>query len=199
MIYLVRHGESEANISKRFSGITDVNLSSKGKSEAKLAGQNLKLEKISHVFTSPLIRAKDTAKIICKEINYDENKIIIENSLIEVNFGLFENLTWDEISSAYKNESENWIKDKVKYKFPQGEGYADIIKRISKFIDNVPDNSLVVTHFGVIQSVMLYLNIADEISLWDYKISNCDIVVLNEKKFERIIKNNVIEQLKKNC
>lgn len=189
MIYLVRHGESEANINKRFSGITDVNLSLKGRKEARLAGQYLKSEKISHIFTSPLIRAKDTAKIICNEINYDVNKIITENSLIEVNFGLFENLTWDEISSTYKDESENWIKDKVKYKFPQGEGYDDIIKRISGFIENVPDNSLIVTHFGVIQSIMLYLNIADDINLWNFKISNCDIVVLNNKKFERIIRN----------
>lgn len=189
MIYLVRHGESEANINKRFSGITDVALSLNGRNEARLAGQNLKFEKISHVFTSPLIRAKDSAKIICNEINYDENKIIIENSLIEVNFGLFENLTWDEISSTYKDESEIWIKDKLKYRFPQGEGYDDIIKRISKFIDNVPDNSLIVTHFGVIQSIMLYLNITDDINLWDFKISNCDIVVLKDKKFERIIRN----------
>lgn len=198
MIYLVRHGESEANISKRFSGITDVKLSLNGREEAKLAGQNLMLEKVIHVFTSPLIRAKDTAKIICNEINFDKNKIVIENSLIEVNFGLFENLTWDEISTTYKDESENWIKDKLKYIFPQGEGYNDIIKRISEFIDNVPDNSIVVTHFGVIQAIMLYLNIANEKNLWDYKISNCDIVVLNNKKFERIIRNKIMES-ENNC
>lgn len=190
MIYLVRHGESEANINKRFSGITDVNLSLKGREQARQAGLNLKFEKISNIYSSPLIRARDTAQIISKEINFDENKIKTDNSLIEVNFGLFENLTWDEISSSYKDESENWIANKIKYKFPEGEGYYDIIKRVSFFIDNVPDNSIIVTHFGVIQSILLYLNIADEMNLWNFKISNCDILVLKNRKFDRIIRND---------
>lgn len=190
MIYLVRHGESEANINKRFSGITDVNLSLKGREQARQAGLNLKFEKISNIYSSPLTRARDTAQIISKEINFDENKINTDNSLIEVNFGLFENLTWDEIESSYKDESENWIANKIKYKFPEGEGYYDIIKRVSFFIDNVPDNSIIVTHFGVIQSILLYLNIADEMNLWNFKISNCDILVLKNRKFDRIIRND---------
>jgi broad specificity phosphatase PhoE len=190
MIYLVRHGESEANINKRFSGITDVNLSLKGREQARQAGLNLKFEKISNIYSSPLTRARDTAQIISKEINFDENKINTDNSLIEVNFGLFENLTWDEIESSYKDESESWIANKIKYKFPEGEGYYDIIKRVSFFIDNVPDNSIIVTHFGVIQSILLYLNIADEMNLWNFKISNCDILVLKNRKFDRIIRND---------
>lgn len=191
MIYLVRHGESEANIQKRFSGITDVELSLKGKNQAIIAGQNLKSEKISHIYTSPLKRAKDTAKIICDEINIDENKIITDINLIEVNFGIFENMTWEEMRANNRNETDNWILKKHKYKFPEGEGYDDIIERISVFIDNIPDNSVIVSHFGVIQSILLYLKIVDDSSLWNLKISNCDIIVLNNKKYERIIRTIV--------
>lgn len=191
MIYLVRHGESEANIQKRFSGITDVELSLKGKNQAIIAGQNLKKEKISHIYSSPLKRAKDTAKIICNEINIDENKIITDINLIEVNFGIFENMTWEEMRANNRNETDNWILKKHKYKFPEGEGYDDIIERISVFIDNIPDNSVIVSHFGVIQSILLYLKIVDDSSLWNLKISNCDIIVLNNKKYERIIRTIV--------
>lgn len=187
MIYLVRHGESEANIQKRYSGITDVDLSEKGKLQAAAAGKNLVPEKISHVYSSPLKRAKDTARIICKEINF-AHEVITEDCLIEVNFGIFENLTWDEIILKYREESEKWIHNQHKYKFPEGEGYDDIIKRIADFMDNVPDNSLIVTHFGVIQSILLYLRIADDTNLWNFMISNCDIMVLNHNKFERIIR-----------
>lgn len=189
MIYLVRHGESEANIQRRYSGITDVDLSQNGMMQAKVAGQHLIYEKISHIYSSPLKRAKDTAKIICKEINFIIDKIITEPCLIEVNFGIFENMTWDEIRLNYRDETESWILNKHKYKFPEGENYEDIIKRISAFMDNVPDNSMIVTHFGVIQSILLYLGIADDLNLWNYIISNCDILVLNDKKFDRIIKN----------
>ncbi len=189
MIYLVRHGESEANIQKRYSGITDVDLSQNGKLQAKIAGRNLCTEKVSHIYTSPLKRAQDTAKIISNEINFSK-KIITEPCLIEVNFGIFENLTWDEICLHHKTETENWILKRHKYKFPEGEDYNDIIKRTSVFMDKVPDNSLIVTHFGVIQAILLYFGIADDLSLWNLIISNCDILVLNNKKIERIIKCN---------
>ncbi|WP_313370539.1 histidine phosphatase family protein [Sedimentibacter sp.] len=191
MIYLVRHGESEANIQNRFSGITDVELSAKGRKQAAIAGNNVKPYKIDYAYSSPLKRANDTAKIICDVNNIDVNEIIIENSLIEVNFGLFENMTWDEIRENHREESENWISYKHRYKFPEGESYDDIVNRISSFVDKVPDSSLIVTHFGVIQSILLYLDIADDNNLWDYMIKNCDIIVLdkNNGKIEKIIKN----------
>ena len=187
MIYLIRHGESEANINKRFSGITDVELSDTGIKQAINAGEKLKEETIHNIFSSPLRRAQNTAEIIAGIIGFKKNNIIIENCITEVNFGIFENMTWEEIETQYADEIERWMKFKHKYKFPKGEGYDDIIERISDFIDNVPDNSLIVTHFGVIQSMLLYLNIVDDSSLWSYNISNCDIIVLNSKKLERII------------
>ncbi|NLB33712.1 MAG: histidine phosphatase family protein, partial [Tissierellia bacterium] len=63
------------------------------------------------------------------------------------------------------------------------------ILRISDFFDNVPDNSLIATHYGVIQSVLLYFEIVDDTTLWDYNISNCDILIINNKKIENIIKS----------
>ena len=181
MLYLVRHGESEANAQKRYTGITDVDLSCKGRIQAEAAGRKLASKKISGVYSSPLKRARETAGIICRQTNFDESKIIIRDCLIEVNFGLFENMTWNEIESGYKEESEKWILIGHKYKFPQGEGYEDIIKRIALFIDEVPDNSLIVTHFGVIQSILIYLGIAHDTNLWNFTISNGDIIAINNK------------------
>lgn len=188
MIYLVRHGESVSNVTKRYSGITDVELSEKGREQAFMAAMKLKDAEISNIFSSPLKRALDTAKIISRENNFDMDKIAVEKSLIEVNFGIFENMTWEEMRESHLEETENWILLRHKYKFPHGESYDDIIKRVSAFVDRVPDNSVVVTHFGVIQSIMLYLKIVDDNDLWKYKISNCDIMVLNNYKFEKIIK-----------
>jgi len=190
MIYLVRHGESEANLSRRYSGITDVDLTKTGREQAMKAGMNLKSQAISNIYSSPLKRAFDTAKIISETNQYYKGDIIIKNCLIEVNFGIFENMTWEEMQAAHKAETENWIKEKHKYKFPQGESYSDIIERISEFVDKVPDNSVIVTHFGVIQSMLLYLKIADDYNLWNFIISNCDIMVINNKKFVKTIKCN---------
>ena len=190
MLYLVRHGESEANIQKRYTGITDVDLSNKGKVQAEAAGKRLASEKISGVYSSPLKRARETAEIICRETNFNESKIIIMDCLMEVNFGLFENMTWNEIESDYKEESEKWILSGHKYKFPKGEGYEDIIKRIAMFIDHVPDNSLIVTHFGVVQSILIYLGIANDMNLWNFTISNGDIMAINNKTIAEHWVNN---------
>jgi broad specificity phosphatase PhoE len=96
MIYLVRHGESEANISRRFSGITDVELTERGALQAVKAGRKLKGEKILNIFSSPLKRAKNTAEIIADEIGFNKKDIIIDKRLMEVNFGIFENLKWED-------------------------------------------------------------------------------------------------------
>lgn len=188
MIYLVRHGQSEANYNKKYCGITDSQLSPLGVKQANIAALNLGDTYISKIYSSPLKRAYDTAKIICEVNNIDKNKITTVDNLTEINFGIFENMTWEEMRSSNKGETENWIKMGCKYKFPQGESYEDILNRISGFMDKLIDNSLVVTHFGVIQAMLLYYKIADYDNLWDFHISNCDIVVINNKKLENIIK-----------
>lgn len=188
MIYLVRHGESESNISRRFSGVTDVELTETGALQAVKAGKKLRGKTIDNIFSSPLKRAKNTAEIIADEIGFNKKDIIIENRLTEVNFGIFENLTWEEILEQYAEETERWIEFKHKYKFPKGEGYDDIIDRVSGFMNKVPDNSLILTHYGVIQGILLYYKIVDDNTLWNYQISNCDIFILNNKKLENIIK-----------
>lgn len=188
MLYLLRHGQSDANISKRYCGITDVELSPLGVKQAQEASLYFKDINISNIYSSPLKRAYNTAEAVSKATGVQIKK---EKCLMEVNFGIFENKTWDEMVSKHKSETDNWIKLKHKYKFPMGEGYDDIIKRIASFIDKVEDNSVIVSHFGVIQSILLYYKIADDESIWDYIISNCDILVLNDKKFERIVRTSI--------
>jgi len=185
MLYLVRHGESVGNANKRYCGITDIELSLNGIEQAKVAGLNLKDLNVLHIYTSPLKRAYHTAKIISDEINLNLTEI---DCLKEVNFGIFENMTWEEMINKYKEETDDWIEQGIKYTFPKGESYDDIINRIALFMDNVEDNSVIVSHFGVIQSILLYYKIAELNNLWNYHISNCDILVLNKKKVEKIIR-----------
>lgn len=187
MLYLVRHGESIGNTSKRYCGVTDVELSLEGIEQARKTGFNLKKLNALQIYTSPLKRAYDTAKIISKEINIS---VSVVSCLKEVNFGVFENMTWKEMLKNYKSETDNWIEQGFKYKFPEGESYLDIIDRIANFMDNIEDNSVVVSHFGVIQSILLYYKAVDSINIWDYHISNGDILVLNNKKIDKFIKCN---------
>lgn len=198
MIYFLRHGQSEANILKKFVGITDSNLSDFGKKQSEKAGELLKDYIVSHIYSSSLKRAIDTAQIVANTKGFNE-KVIINPNINEINFGLFENLTWEEICEKYKDYSNQWIEQNNKFVFPCGESYTDVVKRVSEFVKTLENNSLVVTHFGVIQAILICLCIANEDNIWDFEISNGDIVIIdvekncnNEKvyKIKDILKNN---------
>ena len=76
-LILIRHGQSEWNQQKRFTGWVDVGLTDKGRAEAKKAGELIKEKKIKldSFYSSYQKRANDTLKIVMKELNEDENLI----------------------------------------------------------------------------------------------------------------------------
>jgi len=102
-LILVRHGQSFWNKEKRFTGWANIDLTEKGKLEAKLAGnliKELNIEFHSH-FTSQLNRAINTLKIILKILNKTNNKIIKTDSLNERHYGGLTGLNKDETTKKY--------------------------------------------------------------------------------------------------
>ena len=81
-IYLIRHAECYGNIENKLSGITDFKLTKKGRKQAKILASKLKDLKITEIYSSPLLRALDTAKIIMNECGI--NSLNIENDLHEI-------------------------------------------------------------------------------------------------------------------
>ena len=104
-LVLVRHGESVWNMENKFTGWTDVSLSSKGIEEAKKAGELLKEKKYSFdvAYSSYLKRANDTLDIILKEMNLS---IPIKYSwkLNERHYGALQGLNKDETKEKYGEE-----------------------------------------------------------------------------------------------
>jgi len=100
-IILVRHGQTEWSKSGQHTGITDIELTERGRQEAHLVAPTLQGWHFAHVFSSPLKRAHETAKLaaIGEEIVVDEN-------LVEWNYGVFEGRTNDEIQV----ENPGWSK-----------------------------------------------------------------------------------------
>lgn len=104
-LVLVRHGESKWNLENRFTGWTDVELSSNGKKEAKEAGKLLKENNFTFdiAFSSVLKRANDTLDIILEEMNLD---VEIKKSwkLNERHYGALQGLNKDETRQKYGEE-----------------------------------------------------------------------------------------------
>ena len=76
MIYVVRHGQTDWNLEGRFQGRIDIPLNEKGKSQAKKTKEKLEGIKFDKVFSSPLKRALETAKIITDEPIDIDDRII---------------------------------------------------------------------------------------------------------------------------
>ncbi len=154
-IYFVRHGESEHNRKKLFYGWTDSPLTELGVNQAAAAAMSLEADNdIEVVFSSDLIRAKKTGKIIAERNNLEFHTT---KSLREINIGAWEGLSWEEIEDSEPELAKAWFKDYVNFTYPGGESAAEAAKRASTFIDGALkdyDTILVVGHSGTISALL---------------------------------------------
>lgn len=150
-ILFIRHGATEGNLHRRYIGRTDEPLCAAGIAQAeRLRGQNLFADCL---FVSPLLRARQTAKIVFPQMPY-----ALVEGLRETDFGRFEGKNADELSSdpAY----QAWVDAMCLTPIPGGEAVADFKKRCCKAfaetIAAVPDGmcAAFVVHGGVIMAVL---------------------------------------------
>ena len=159
-LILLRHGQSQWNLENRFTGWKDVNLTDQGIQEAKFAANQINQEGIhvSSIYTSKLLRAIRTAKIVCNEINFPLESIHYDWRLNERHYGALQGLNKSETAAKYgeeqvliwrrsfdipppllKEDDERHPKfDKVfkeidRSDLPSGESLNNVIKRLEPF------------------------------------------------------------------
>ena len=140
MIYIVRHGETDWNKEHRIQGHKDIPLNEQGIKDAYVVKDKLKDIKFDIVFSSPLKRAYETAKIITN------NDITIDNRLIERGNGTLEGCNDINLISTI-----DWDSEDNPYGF---EKLSDLSKRTREFLEEVLSkykgkNILIVTHAGI--------------------------------------------------
>ncbi|MBS5981317.1 MAG: histidine phosphatase family protein [Clostridium butyricum] len=116
-IMLIRHGETEWNILGKFQGSTDIPLSNEGIRQAFMLKERLKSD-FDYIFSSPLKRAYETAKILCDESG---KQVSIAEEIREINFGEWEGLTVKGIAEKYPDIFNEWRNDKREGKFCGGD------------------------------------------------------------------------------
>lgn len=145
----IRHGKTHFNEIGLKQGWCDSPLTKEGIQQIEKMTQLLKDEKITKAYTSPTLRAKQTAQIILKE----HDVLLHEDERFkEVNFGVLEGLPCSFVDTL-RLESTNWLEDlKLDYTSYQGENIDDVIirqqevlKEIEK-ISNEEDCIVVVGH-----------------------------------------------------
>ena len=167
-IYLTRHGETEWNLRKIMQGWQDSDLTDLGRQQAKWLGNRLSKIEFEAVYSSPLNRALETAKIIKKDGFED---IIIKDYLKEMGFGPWEGKTSVEIKKDYNEAYSNFWEKPHLYSGEVCESYYDVRDRVmllmKEIIERHDDNVLIVTHTVVIKIIMAYFDARKMEDLWD--------------------------------
>ncbi|WP_210481439.1 histidine phosphatase family protein [Naasia sp. SYSU D00948] len=98
-LVLVRHGQTDWNLARRIQGSSDIPLNDTGREQAREAGRLLAEERWDAIVSSPLVRARETAEIIARELGIDTVELVPE--LRERHYGQAEGLTGAEAEERY--------------------------------------------------------------------------------------------------
>lgn len=185
---LVRHVETTGNYEKRFSGITDVEYTEEGKKQSERLIQRLRDYQVDKIYSSPLSRAF----IIAKKVGEDTSTPVeVIKELSEMNFGIFENLTFKEVTQKYNEHWLKWESDYFNYQIPKGDSLCIFHHRIIEFIDSIKRNEgrcMIVCHGGTIQSIITHLLHLEVKDRWHFSIPLGGIAEIEYQKDFGILK-----------
>lgn len=154
-LHLIRCGLTKENLEGRYLGHTDVSLCERGVAEIEQLKKELTYPEVEGVFSSPLRRCLETAKLI-----YPEKEPIAMRELIEFDFGEFENKTAEELEKHPL--FADWLAGKPGTEAPFGDTNEGFGRRISAGFERIVDAMITsgvqdvaaVTHGGVIMHLM---------------------------------------------
>ena len=162
-IYLIRHGRTEANDKWLYCGSTDLPLSEKGREE--LAGISYAISGVRFL-TSGMKRANETLRILFGDVDYE-----VDSRFREVNFGIFEMCSYHEIKDT--PEFQAWLEgDNEANVPPEGESGLQMKRRVLEAFSEIREDTVLVTHGGVIAAIMEHLFPEENRSRYDWQPQN---------------------------
>jgi broad specificity phosphatase PhoE len=177
LIYVVRHGETNANVNGYLQGWSNDPLNENGIKLAVITGQGMKGIKFDCCISSPLIRAKETAEIILRESGNDIS-ITFDDRIKEINFGDY------ELKSTKSPEFGLFFTDPFNCpQFPNGENVQMVMKRTQNFLSELiqrddDESYLIVTHGCALRAMLNYLY-ADSSDYWHGHVPyNCCVSII---------------------
>lgn len=198
-IYLIRHGQSEWNVQSLMQGKTSgVPLTKAGIKQAREIRDRFTKIKFAAIFSSDLLRARQTAQIIAFQRKL---AVITAKAIRERSFGRYEGKTLKQYQEELKEMLEHFdaLSDKEKFKFvyPHGiEGIGETVARVITWIREVAvaypgKNVLAVAHGGVLRLLLIHLGYGTYRQLPPFSIDNTGYLVLESDGVEIKIKEVV--------
>lgn len=154
-IYLFRHGITKGNLNAQYIGRTDYPLTMDSISRLRKIKATEHYPEVDAVFTSPLRRAVESAKIM-----FPQNEPIVINDFTEYSFGEFEERTAEELKD--NSDFLEWLRGDMNARPPFGESNAEFTHRVCCAFEKVVDGliktgtetSAIVCHAGVLMTIL---------------------------------------------
>ena len=159
-IFLVRHGETEWNKTRRFQGRSDVPLNEEGKNQARALASVLKDENFAAIYSSPLSRALETAGFI-KEF-HPSFAVTEEEGLIEIELGEFDGLDARLWAEQYPDFRKAWSENPATLRMPGGENLEEVQDRalntLNRILSPYPSGTalLICSHNFVLLTILCH-------------------------------------------
>jgi broad specificity phosphatase PhoE len=187
IVYLVRHGATANNLAQPpiLQGhAIDLGLSDKGRWQAEQTANFLANVKLTAVYSSPLLRAQETAEIIA-----GKNRPTLQTvpAFAEAKVGQWEGLSWPEIEEKHPEEYHRFMSDSAAHGYLGGENMHDVCQRVIPALEEVlssnPGGRVLIVAHNIVNRVTLchFLNkpLGEVRHLGQ---DNCAINVLRQKQ-----------------
>lgn len=184
-IYIVRHGQTVWNESKRLQGRTDIELNRQGRRLAGETGESLENVDFDLIYSSPLIRAYETACLIRGHRNIP---IIRDDRLMELCFGVREGQSATELLADKSDPFHYFFDHPELYRAPeQGESLEHICKRVASFMREVVEPQaeklqriMIVAHGALNKAVMCHVKQHGIDRYWEGGLQkNCGVIIVH--------------------
>lgn len=180
-LLLVRHGETPWNLDGRLQGSTDVDLSEKGREQARLVGRRLSTTAIDLAYSSNQSRARETAEIILEGRDVPLHAI---PELRERSHGVFEGLTAKERRQRYPDMFAASLLNNLDFAPTGGETFRQTNRRMAAWAQDFRDahldsTVLVVGHGGTLRAAILgWLDLPDH-TTFRFIMANCSLSIID--------------------
>jgi 2,3-bisphosphoglycerate-dependent phosphoglycerate mutase len=169
-LYLQRHLKSQWNLENKFTGWTDVPLSQEGTEAAKNFSKTFAECKIDAVYTSPLVRNRETARLVLESIGRTDIAVVADKALNERSYGELTGLNKDEMKKKYGEDQVQIWRRSYDVAPPGGESGKDVYNRTTPFFKEYIEkdlkegkNVLVVASHNSLRAIIKYIeDIPDE-------------------------------------
>ncbi|MFP4481739.1 MAG: histidine phosphatase family protein [Thermovirgaceae bacterium] len=180
-VLFVRHGQTDWNLQYRYQGKADIPLNERGRKEATLLGERLKSWTPCSVYSSPLARAAETARILAASI-YPRPPVDFVDDLAEIDFGDWESHSVYDVARKDPKLYAAWRADPSLVTSPGGEAFENVLARVKRALEHIFEESsgdlLIVFHGGTIRAALSILFGLPPSMVWKMRLGNCSMTGL---------------------